>query len=194
MFVCDAAVLADGETLCACVQLNTLGTMADEEDSVETGASAAGNGLRGLAYTTVGVLPVVCQLCGVSSDTQSPLASAHELDQYGGLRPWRHTMRHPDQENFSAFKIAKGPICHLCHVVYLNSHWPMVCKTVKTFVKWTSEDVSRHHHFMTTLTSYIEQHNQVHRRTLIEAAVPVHTHEPMDPQIFHRRLGPPEEL
>eukprot|EP00971_Amphidinium_carterae_P029800 586508-Amphidinium_carterae.1 len=59
-----------------------------------------------------------CNLCGVLASAPSPLVTAHENDQWGGLRPWGNYRAQPAATGYPGFKYPYGCLCRICMNVW----------------------------------------------------------------------------
>ena len=54
--------------------------------------------------------PIICQLCGESSDSESPFKHAAGDDKHGGKRPWAQYANNREQQ----CRRVKGRLCLVC--------------------------------------------------------------------------------
>jgi hypothetical protein len=156
-------------------------SFASDCDAGSIDSSGMGMVCRNLMCTAVGVKPTTCKLCDAASDEPSPLASGHEEDAFGGLRPWLYYKPHPDKPGF---KVARGRLCRLCNHTFAQSSHAAKFGSISAYVAHIRGGPSdKHATFLACLKEYIRIHNhapQRHRvkcRDELEATESVKTHQ-----------------
>ena len=129
---------------------------ADSSDDDRTSKASSIN-CDGMIYTAVLVAVAACKMCNHNSNEVSPLTSAHDGDEFSGLRPWMRKKPHPSKEGFCC---ARARICRICHTTFHMSSLATTHGSIQKYLKHAKKEVSALTLFRKLVATWIKVHNE----------------------------------